>query len=255
MKKPETNIHYDYAEGAVTERGQYKVKAEQISTKPTILYNTATSRTVSRVFSAGKKIDRPMSPTSSVVLLEYINTPPPVCNYATQVTSSKWVADLELMQYRLEWSIRDKTPAELNAEQLAIADAEDNTLDPAQVKSALQMVIGDLPEEEQLNYPAIYPAYRVGKAYEAGEKFQHSGQLYKVIQSHTSQLDWLPGEVPALYLKIAPPGTIPDWVQPTGAHDAYAKGAKVRFEGSIYESVIDANVWSPAAYPAGWKKL
>lgn len=47
----------------------------------------------------------------------------------------------------------------------------------------------------------------------------------------------------------------PAWVQPTGAHDAYAKGARVSFEGSDYESRIDGNVWSPTAYPAGWLKL
>lgn len=220
-----------------------------------ILYNTASARTVSRPFSADKPIDRPMSKLSPIVLLEYINTPPPACNSATQVITSSWVTDLELMQYRLEWSVRDKTAEELAAEQLAIAEMEDNTLDPAQVKGALQIVVEELPEEQQTAFPGIYQAYRVGKAYEAGEKFQHAGELYKVIQAHTSQLDWLPGEVPALYLKIAPPGTIPDWVQPTGAHDAYNTGDKVRFEGSTYESVIDANVWSPVAYPAGWRKV
>jgi len=29
----------------------------------------------------------------------------------------------------------------------------------------------------------------------------------------------------------------------------------VTFEGKVYESTIDANVWSPTAYPAGWKKV
>ncbi|ERS41816.1 MULTISPECIES: hypothetical protein [unclassified Corynebacterium] len=43
--------------------------------------------------------------------------------------------------------------------------------------------------------------------------------------------------------------------QPTGAHDAYAKGAKVTYNGAVYESLIDANAYSPDAYPAGWKKL
>lgn len=52
-----------------------------------------------------------------------------------------------------------------------------------------------------------------------------------------------------------PTETIKDFVQPTGAHDAYAKGDKVRFEGKVYESLIDANVYSPAAYPAGWKEI
>lgn len=49
--------------------------------------------------------------------------------------------------------------------------------------------------------------------------------------------------------------TIPDFVQPTGAHDAYNKGDKIKFEDKIYESLIDANTYSPSAYPAGWKEI
>lgn len=46
---------------------------------------------------------------------------------------------------------------------------------------------------------------------------------------------------------------IADFVQPTGAHDAYAFGDLVRFEGAVYRSLIDANVWSPAVNPSGWE--
>ena len=50
--------------------------------------------------------------------------------------------------------------------------------------------------------------------------------------------------------------TTPDpFVHPTGAADAYSKGDRVTFEGAVWESVIDANVWSPSAYPAGWKAV
>ncbi|WP_408935033.1 hypothetical protein ACKFRL_07980 [Corynebacterium marquesiae] len=48
---------------------------------------------------------------------------------------------------------------------------------------------------------------------------------------------------------------VKDFVQPTGAHDAYAKGAKVRFQGKVYESIIPNNAYSPAAYPRGWKEI
>lgn len=48
---------------------------------------------------------------------------------------------------------------------------------------------------------------------------------------------------------------IPDFVQPTGAHDAYQKGDKARYNGVVYESLIDGNVWAPDVYPAGWQKL
>lgn len=46
----------------------------------------------------------------------------------------------------------------------------------------------------------------------------------------------------------------PEWVAPSGAHDAYKAGDRVTFEGAVYESVIDGNVWSPTDYPQGWEK-
>lgn len=49
--------------------------------------------------------------------------------------------------------------------------------------------------------------------------------------------------------------TVPDFVQPTGGHDAYKTGDRVTFEGAVWESLIDANVWSPSSYPQGWKKV
>lgn len=37
----------------------------------------------------------------------------------------------------------------------------------------------------------------------------------------------------------------PEWVRPTGAHDAYAKGSQVTHNGERYVSKINANVWEP----------
>ena len=45
----------------------------------------------------------------------------------------------------------------------------------------------------------------------------------------------------------------PDYVQPTGAHDAYPLGAKITYNDLHYISLIANNVWTPAAYPAGWQ--
>ena len=45
----------------------------------------------------------------------------------------------------------------------------------------------------------------------------------------------------------------PDFVQPTGAHDAYNIGDIVKFNGQLYKSTINNNVWSPDAYPQGWE--
>ena len=52
-----------------------------------------------------------------------------------------------------------------------------------------------------------------------------------------------------------PEPEIPEWVQPTGAHDAYNVGDKVRYKGKVYESTINGNVWSPEVYPQGWEEV
>lgn len=49
--------------------------------------------------------------------------------------------------------------------------------------------------------------------------------------------------------------TAPEYRQPSGAHDAYKTGDRVTYNGVVYESTINANVWAPDTYPAGWKKI
>lgn len=113
-----------------------------------------------------------------------------------------------------------------------------------------------LTDTEALEAVALFPAWAVGVAYSVGERVQYDGKLYKVVQAHTSQADWTPPLVPALFTEVAKPGEIPVWKQPTGAQDAYNKGDKVWYPDvntTVYESVIDSNVWSPNDYPQGWK--
>lgn len=46
----------------------------------------------------------------------------------------------------------------------------------------------------------------------------------------------------------------PEYKQPTGAHDAYHVGDKITYNGKHYTSVMDGCVWTPDAYPQGWRK-
>ena len=45
----------------------------------------------------------------------------------------------------------------------------------------------------------------------------------------------------------------PDFIQPTGAHDAYNIGDIVKYNGILYKSLINGNTYSPDTYPAGWE--
>ena len=47
----------------------------------------------------------------------------------------------------------------------------------------------------------------------------------------------------------------PEFVQPTGAHDAYKTGDKITFNGEKYICKIDGCVWDPITYPAAWEKV
>ena len=102
---------------------------------------------------------------------------------------------------------------------------------------------------------ALYPDFEVGKAYAMGDLVEYNNELYEVIQAHTSQADWTPDIVPALFKAKTVVAVIPERVQPTGSHDAYNIGDKVIFEGETYESLINANVYSPTDYPQGWKLI
>lgn len=124
-------------------------------------------------------------------------------------------------------------------------------------ESGHTIICDDDPDAAASAVPAT--PWAGGLAVAEGALLSYEGAVYRVIQPHTTQADWHPDAVPALYRRIGavgdPPGQPQPWVQPTGAHDAYQKGDRVVFEGNIYESLIDANVWSPSAYPAGWQLI
>lgn len=126
------------------------------------------------------------------------------------------------------------------------------------------MNIKDLDQGSKDELLKSYPLYEIGKEYKLNDVLNYNGVLYKVVQAHTSQSDWIPDKTPALYTEYlnltATVGgetveIISDFVQPTGSHDAYKLGDKVTFNGKIYESLIDNNAYSPIDYPAGWKEI
>ena len=114
----------------------------------------------------------------------------------------------------------------------------------------------ELRPEQMLELIDIYPDWEKGISYSGGAVLKHSNTLYEVLApGHTSQADWTPDKTPALFKKVVPVGVIPEWIQPTGGHDAYTLGAKVVCEEKVYESLIAANVWKPVGNPSLWKEI
>lgn len=125
----------------------------------------------------------------------------------------------------------------------------------AQMEAATLMLVrtAALTDEQALTVPLLFEDWAEGVAYAQGDIRRHDGKLWRCAQAHTSQADWEPGEAPALWVEVAEPGTVPEWRQPTGAHDAYAKGDRVAHGGKTWESDADANVWEPGVY--GWHEV
>ncbi len=127
-----------------------------------------------------------------------------------------------------------------------------------QLRAMLVKASASLSDSDALEAMELFDAWQMDTWYTRGTRLRYGGKLYRVEQDHTSQADWLPDITPALYTEVAKPGEIPVWRQPTGAQDAYMAGDKVWFpekDTTAYESLVDYNVYSPEAYPAGWKQL
>ena len=126
------------------------------------------------------------------------------------------------------------------------------------LRAQIEKAAAFLKDEDALEAVELFPAWAVGKTYAAQERVRYGEKLYRCVQAHISQADWVPDAAPALWTEVAGPGEIPVWKQPTGAQDAYNKGDRVWYPEkgtAVYENLTDGNVWPPDAYPEGWKKL
>lgn len=134
-----------------------------------------------------------------------------------------------------------------------------------EMRKALQFFVGTLDADSQLDMmlaiPSVFPAFEVGKAYKVKDVFSYGvnavgdPQLYQVLQDHTSGEQWTPDNATSLYKAVGvTKDGYPDWVQPLGATDAYDTGDIVSYNGKLYRSTIDGNVWVPGDYPDGWEE-
>lgn len=119
-------------------------------------------------------------------------------------------------------------------------------------RAKLDGLIGELDDEAALENTVLFPAWKSGTAYTAGDRVQYEELLYKCVQGHTAQEDWTPDATPALWTEISLEEW-PEWRQPSGAQDAYNAGDKVSHSGAHWVSTVDSNVWEPGVY--GWEEV
>lgn len=119
-----------------------------------------------------------------------------------------------------------------------------------ELRRIIEQAASFLNDEVAIVAPELFKAWEEDTEYVVGDRRRDrtDGFLYKCVQAHTSQSDWEPHNVPALWARVAEPGDEwPEWIQPTGAQDAYMQGDKVSHDGKHWVSAIDNNVWEPGA--------
>ena len=114
-------------------------------------------------------------------------------------------------------------------------------------------------DEQAIETKELYPSWEekpIGYQFALDERiyYEANDTLYKVITAHAKQIDWTPDTAVSLFVRVSVE-EYPEWVQPTGSHDAYNKGDKVSHNDAHWISLIDANVYEPTdAIPTIWQK-
>ena len=118
----------------------------------------------------------------------------------------------------------------------------------------IEVESASLTDEQALETPLVFPRWKTNYQYITGDRVAYvtdEVNLYKCNLDHISQADWTPDVAVSLWTKIADPTQEwPEWIQPTGAHDAYSKGDKVSHNNTHWISDVDNNTWEPGVF--GW---
>lgn len=142
-------------------------------------------------------------------------------------------------------------------DKLALDNLGVDAKEAVEVRDAINIFLETVSDEEVESVKVLFPHWKVGVQYEINARVRFKDNIYKVLQAHTSQEDWMPDAAVSLYTPLLideETNEILEWVQPDSTN-SYMIGDRVIFEEKVYESLIDNNVWSPADYPAGWQEI
>ena len=123
-----------------------------------------------------------------------------------------------------------------------------------EIRKAIDTFAANQSDETLIDNKAAFELWHAGMQVIVGQILRYGEDIYRCIQAHTTQEDWTPDKVPALFVRVSVE-EFPEWVQPTGAHDAYMKGAKVSDEGKHWISNKDYNIYKPGLVPGDWSEV
>lgn len=125
------------------------------------------------------------------------------------------------------------------------------------IRNSMNKVTETLTDAQALEVKELYELWKTATEYVVGDIRRYAEKLYRCLQAHTSEDNWSPDVVPALWVEIAPVGEYREIKDNMLATEAFVLGeiGWYQTKDNLFESLIDANVYTPITYPAGWKEV
>lgn len=151
------------------------------------------------------------------------------------------MANLDELDYEDLIDLRRRVDQEISDREFILnAEHESNNLAIRWHKAQSR----NLPDGE---VPDWSPPTGAHDSYPLNWSVRHNNEIwYSTVAGNV----WEPGV--SGWRIVAPEGERPQWVQPTGAHDAYSQGDIVAHDDKVWISLINANVWEP---PEQWEEV
>lgn len=157
------------------------------------------------------------------------------------------------------WPEHVLTDEEIAAQEQEREAAEAARLEPfralrRKLDAGLRYTVANdgVTDTELLSMSAATPKWKPGVNLAVGDTVMYDGSMFVVIQSHTTQADWIPGTATqSLFRRVQPEGST-EWQPDTD----YATGAECTYEGSAYTCLqghTSQAGWEPPNVPSLWK--
>lgn len=125
------------------------------------------------------------------------------------------------------------------------------------IRNSMDTVTATLTDEQALAVMHLYLPWKADEAVKTDDIRRRGDKLYRCLMGHTTQADWTPEASPALWVEIAPAGQYREIKENMLSTEAFALDeiGWWKTEDNLYKSLINANVYTPDSYPAGWEKV
>lgn len=123
-----------------------------------------------------------------------------------------------------------------------------------ELRKIIEQAITSVDDETALNAVELSPTLSFGGALVAsGTRINWNGKLYRAAVDLWDYESNSPDNAPTIWEEVVISSGYREIPEVITVGLAFSKGECGWWQGTLYESLIDNNVWTPTVYPAGWK--